>query len=75
MGYYLQVAATYNDGHGDKTLEATTGMVRTALMVKYDINKNGRIDRSEAIAALRDYRAGEISRSDAITVLRLYRSN
>lgn len=75
VGYYLQVAATYNDGHGDKTLEATTGMVRTALMVKYDINKNGRIDRSEAIAALRDYRAGEISRSDAITVLRLYRSN
>ena len=77
VGYYLQVVATYDDGHGDKELMATTSsMVVTALMARYDTNpENGKIDRVEAIAALRDYGAGDLSRSDAITVLRLYQSN
>ena len=79
VGYYLQVVAKYTDGHGSgKSETATTGKVSAApnpVLVKHDANENGRIDRSEAIAALRSYQAGEISRSEAIAVLRLYRDS
>ena len=77
-GYYLQVSATYDDGHGSKTLTATTTVVvRTALVAKFDTNENGMIDRNEAIAALRRYLDGDedVSRNEAIAVLRLYLSN
>ncbi len=79
VGYYLKVVAKYTDGHGpDKEKEAMTGKVSAVpnpILVKFDTNKNGRIDRSEAIAALRSYRAGEITRTEAIAVLRLYRGS
>ena len=78
VGYYLQVVAKYDDGHGSKILEATTTVVvRTALMVKFDTNENAMIDRNEAIDALRRYLAGDadVSRNEAIAVLRLYLSN
>ena len=73
--YYLQVAAKYTDGHGpDKEAEKQAdGMVRTALMAKYDTNEDGWIDRDEALDALRDYRNDEITRDEALDVLRLYR--
>ena len=79
VGRYLKVVARYTDGHGPgKDEEATTGKVSAApdpVLLKFDTNKNGSIDRSEAIAALRSYRAGEATRSEAIAVLRLYRDN
>ena len=44
------------------------------LVARYDANGNGTIERSEAIAALRDYRngVGGITRSGVIYLLRLY---
>ena len=79
VGHYLKVAARYTDGHGSgKDEEAMTGKVSAApnpILVKFDTNDNGRIDRSEAIAALRSYRAGEATRAEAIAVLRLYRES
>ena len=46
------------------------------LVARYDANGNGTIERSEAIAALRDYLSGVggITRSDAVHLLRLYLS-
>ena len=79
VGYYLQVVAKYTDGHGSgKSETARTGKVSAApnpVLVKHDANENGRIDRDEAIAAVRSYQAGEISRSEVIQVLQLYRGN
>ena len=79
VGYYLRATVMYTDGHdSDKmAMETTASMVTAAdpLLVKYDTNGDRMIDRNEAIAALRSYRAGEVSRSDAIAVLRLYRGS
>ena len=79
VGYYLQVVAKYTDGHGSgKSETEMTGKVSAApnpVLVKHDANENGRIDRDEAIAAVRSYQAGEISRSEVIQVLQLYRGN
>ena len=46
------------------------------LVVKYDTNGDGAIDRNEAIAVLRRYLAGDanVPRTEAIAVLRLYLS-
>ena len=79
VGHYLKVVARYTDGQGpNKDEDATTGKVSAApnpVLIKFDTNGNGRIDRSEAIAALRSYRAGAATRSEAIAVLRLYRDS
>ena len=42
------------------------------LGAKYDVNKNGLIDRDEAIAAIVDYFKDVINRQEAIGVIRLY---
>ena len=77
-GYYLRATASYTDGHGSgKSAMGTTASMVTAgdpLVVEYDDNKNGMIDRSEAIDVLLRYLADptDVSRSEAIAVLLLY---
>ena len=79
-GYYLRATASYTDGEGSgKMANATTTSVVTVtaadpLLVKYDDNDNGMIDRREVITAIRDYFADPVSfpRADVIKVIRLY---
>ena len=79
-GYYLRATAMYDDGEGSgKNAMATTGSAVTAapsgdpLVAKYDVNNNGKIDKPEVIAAIRDYvRDGTISKADVIKLIRMY---
>ena len=79
-GYYLRATAMYDDGEGSgKNAMATTGSAVTAapsgdpLVAKYDDNNNGKIDKPEVIAAIRDYvRDGTISKADVIKLIRMY---
>ena len=79
-GYYLRATAMYDDGEGSgKNAMATTGSAVTAapsgdpLVAKYDANNNGKIDKPEVIAAIRDYvRDGTISKADVIKLIRMY---
>ena len=81
VGYYLRATVMYTDGHDSgKTAMATTTSTVTAagdpLLVKYDGNGNGMIDRPEMIAAVNAYIFGEgdaaISRKEMIDVINLY---
>ena len=45
------------------------------LVVRYDVNDNGAIDRDEAIVAVSDYFNGVIGRDEVIEVIRLYFSS
>ena len=79
-GMSLMATATYDDVHGtDKMVPSAAVMVTAAdpLLVKYDDNDNGMIDRSEVITAIRDYFADPVSfpRADVIKVIRLYFSS
>ena len=49
---------------------------RDWLLIRYDANNNGMIDRDEFIAAIRDYLTGQedITRDDLIYLIRLYLS-
>ena len=77
---YLRATAMYTDGEGSgKNAMATTGSAVTAapsgdpLVAKYDANNNGKIDKPEVIAAIRDYvRDGTISKADVIKLIRMY---
>ena len=78
-GYYLRATATYTDKHGSQEEMATTTAAVTAgdpLVIRYDTDpQNGMIDRSEVIAAIRDYLDGEVgapSRANVIQLIRLY---
>ena len=47
------------------------------LIIRYDANRNGKIDRSEVIKAITDYLSGEgdtITRSEVIRLINLYLS-
>ena len=83
--YYLMATVTYTDGYGEDDDMAESGAVmvsatpadpNAALIARYDTNpQNGMIDRSEVIAAIRDYLDGEVdapSRADVIQLIRLY---
>ena len=79
-GYYLMAEAMYTDGHGPgKSAMKTTANMVTAgdpLIVRYDTNENGQIDKSEVITAINDYLFGEgneaISKADVIRLINLY---
>ena len=63
---------------GDSTLTVTAGAVRDPLIARYDDNNNGKIDRSEVIAAINDYLSGAganaITRAEVIRLINLYLS-
>ena len=74
---YLRATAMYTDGEGSgKNAMATTGSAAPSgdpLVAKYDANNNGKIDKPEVIAAIRDYvRDGTISKADVIKLIRMY---
>ena len=60
----LAVTITVTDGE-DTVVEQT-------LLETYDENGNDQIDKSEAVAAIRDYIAGQIDKADVVEIIRLY---
>ena len=73
------VTVTATDSAGKYAMITVTIMVtdvEEGLMGRYDANKDGEIDKSEAIEAINDYLFGEgddaISKADAIEVINLY---
>ena len=77
---YLRATAGYTDGHGpNKTAMATTTMMVTderAVEERYDANGNGTIEKSEVIAAIRDYFDDEaLTKAQVIKLIQLYFSS
>ena len=76
---YLQATARYTDGHGpNKTAMAMTTMVVTdgrAVEERYDTNGNDIIERSEVLAAIRDYFDDRATRAQVIKLIQLYFSS
>ena len=69
---YYRVAAINGAGTGPFSDEVSIG---DPLVITYDTNRNGIIDRSEVIAAINDYLFGEgypITRADVIRLINLY---
>ena len=56
--------------------DRVTVSLRDWLLIRYDANNNGMIDRAELIAAIRDYRTSQegVTRDDLIGLIRLYLS-
>ena len=74
-GAFLRATVSYNDAVGpDKSAQAATsaGVAQMALLSDYDANRDGSIERSEAIQAVSDYFNNEISKDDVLAVLVLY---
>ncbi len=79
--YYLLAKVMYTDGHGsDKMAMETSANAVTAgdlLVVRYDANGDGEIQKSEVIKAINDYlfpQAGvdPISKAEVIRLINLY---
>ena len=79
--YYLMVKVMYTDGHGSgKMAMATSANAVTTgdpLVVEYDTNRNGTIEKSEVIAAINDYLFPPggveiISKADVIRLINMY---
>ena len=74
-GLFLRATASYDDSVGTgKSAQAVTssGVAQMALLRDYDANRNGRIERIEAVQAVSDYFNGQISKADVLDVLVLY---
>ena len=71
--YAVVVTATDPSGESD-TISVTINVTDVGRGA-YDLDDNNRIDRSEVIAALRDYFAGRIDRATVIELIRLYFSS
>ena len=80
VDHYLRATARYTDSHGpgkttDPPVTAAAVIAGDSLLARYDANGNGTIERSEVIAAIRDYLFGEegvITRSEVIRLINLY---
>ena len=79
VGYHLRATATYTDPLGSgKTARAVSDSMTTVdpLIVRYDANGNGLIEKNEVIKAITDYIFGEgnpvISKSDVIKLITIY---
>ena len=66
------VVVTATDPSGERDTISVTINVTDAGRGAYDLDDNNRIDRSEVIAAVRDYFAGRIDRATVIELIRLY---
>ena len=74
-GTFLRATASYDDAVGTgKSAQAATsaGVAQMELLSEYDANRDGSIERSEAIQAVSDYFGGQISKDDVLAVLVLY---
>ena len=72
-GYYLKATVMYTDAHGSgkNAMEKTTGKVTAGdpLIARYDTDNSDKIERNEAVQAIRDYRAGKLTREHTLTVV------
>ena len=71
--YTVVVTATDPSGESD-TITVTISVTDVGLGA-YDLDDNNRIERSEVVAAVRDYFAQRIDRSTVIELIRLYFSS
>jgi hypothetical protein len=77
-GDFLRATVTYDDSVGTgKSAQAVTssGVAQAALLSTYDANRNGSIERSEAVTAVGDYFNDVIDKDDVLNVLMLYFSS
>ena len=79
VGYHLRATATYTDPLGSgKTARAVSDSMTAVdpLIVRYDANGNGLIERNEVIKAITDYIFGEgdeaISKAEVIELINRY---
>ena len=80
VSHHLRATATYTDPLGSgKTARAVSDYAMTAvnpLIVRYDVNVNGMIEKNEVINAITEYLFGDgdpaISKSDVIKLINLY---
>ena len=68
----VEVMVTAEDGTTMMTYTVTVTVLMATLLDIYDTNDNNRIDKSEAVAAIRDYIADQITKADVVEVIRLY---
>ena len=74
-GSYLRATASYDDSVGDgKSAEAATSsrVAPPDLIVSYDANGNGSIERAEAANAVRDYFRDRLTQDEIIIILAAY---
>ena len=69
----MVVTATDPSGESD-TITVTINVTDVGLGA-YDLDDNNRIERSEVVAAVRDYFANRVDRSTVIELIRLYFSS
>ena len=78
-GNYLRATASYTDGEGSgKSAQGISDNLVTAgdpLLNRYDVNKNGLIDRDEVLQAVVDYFNNIITRDEVLGVVVLYFSS
>ena len=65
--YTVTVKATDSTG-----VEAFIDVVIEVEPHQYDLDRNGNIDRSEAVQAVLDYQRGQLTRAEAVQVILLY---
>ena len=79
--YYLMVKVMYTDGHGSGKMAMATSANAVSsgdpLVVEYDTNRNGTIEKSEVIAAINDYLFPPggveiITKAEVIRLINLY---
>ena len=68
---YYRVAAINSAGTGPFSGEVTTG---DPLLLRYDTNRNGVIEKAEVVAAINDYLFGDgsISKEDVVKLINMY---
>ena len=72
--YTVNVTATDPSSH-HTTITVTISVTNVGLSNPYDADDNGKIEKNEAIAAVRDYFNGKINKEEAIAIIRLYFSS
>jgi hypothetical protein len=78
VGHYLRATASYTDVHGPgKSAAAVTAgavIARDPLIARYDVNKNGVIEKREVIRAISDYFSGVegLTKADVIRLISIY---
>ena len=72
LGRTYTVNLTATDSAGFGAIIIVIVEVAEATHHPYDVDRNGRIERNEVIAAIGDYFDGEISKDEIIELVKLY---
>ena len=70
MTYTVNLTATDSAGFGAITIVMIE--VGEAIHHHYDLNGNGKIERDEVIAAVKDYFDGNMTKDEVIELIKLY---